>query len=217
MQLEHDFVVPAPVEQAWKVLLDVERVAPCMPGATLETVEGDDFTGRVKVKVGAIGLTYGGKASFVETDEAAHRVVIDGTGRETRGSGTAKATVTATLTGEGDRTRVHVVTDLAVTGKPAQFGRGVMSDVAGKLIGRFADCLAEELGDPAGSARAAQPGAADAATGSARPPVASQRRSAEEIDLLEVAGGSLAKRAAYVAVPAVALAVLVVLLRRLRS
>ena len=203
MQLEHDFVVPAAVEQAWKVLLDVQRVVPCMPGATLETVEGDSFTGRVKVRVGAIGLTYGGKASFVETDEAAHRVVIDASGRETRGSGTAKATVTAVLVQEGEKTRVRVSTDLAVTGKPAQFGRGVMSDVAGKLIGRFADCLGEEL---------ASTPAAGAAPPSAAPP-----RSAEEIDLLEVAGGSIAKRAAYAAVPALALAALVVLLRRLRS
>ncbi|MFL6162495.1 MAG: SRPBCC family protein [Jatrophihabitantaceae bacterium] len=145
MQLEHTFTVPAGVEQAWQVLLDIERVAPCMPGASLETIDGDQFTGTVKVRLGPIGLTYKGKASFVEKDEAAHRVVIDAQGRDSRGNGTASAKVTATLAEAGAQTEVVVRTDLTITGKPAQFGRGVLADVGNKLIGQFADCLAGKL------------------------------------------------------------------------
>ena len=147
MQLEHTFTVPAGIDQAWQVLLDIERVAPCMPGASLDTVDGDNFTGTVKVRLGPIGLTYKGKASFVEKDEAAHRVVIDAQGKDSRGNGTASAKVTATLVADGDQaTKVAVLTDLNITGKPAQFGRGVMVDVGNKLIGQFADCLAGKLG-----------------------------------------------------------------------
>src|SRR3712207_9453093 len=110
-----------------------------MPGAALDSVDGDDFTGRVKVKLGPINLTYQGKASFVEKDEAAHRAVIDAKGKDQRGNGTAAATVTATLAAEGSITRVDVVTDLNITGRPAQFGRGVMTDVGTKLLGQFAE------------------------------------------------------------------------------
>ncbi|HEY2043651.1 MAG TPA: SRPBCC family protein [Jatrophihabitans sp.] len=147
MQLEHSFTVPVDIEQAWEVLLDIERVAPCMPGAALETVDGDDFTGSVKVRLGPIGLTYKGKASFVEKDAAAHRAVLDAQGKDARGNGTASAKVTATLTADGSSTKVNVLTDLNITGKPAQFGRGVMVDVGNKLIGQFADCLAGKLGE----------------------------------------------------------------------
>ena len=153
MKLEHEFTVPAPVDEAWKVLLDVERVAPCMPGATLLTVDGDTFTGSVKVKVGPIQVTYNGQAKFASLDEAAHRAVIEASGKETRGSGTAAATVTAVLLDAGgSTTNVRVETDLDVTGKPAQFGRGVMAEVAAKLIGQFSSCLAEELASPAAAA-----------------------------------------------------------------
>jgi carbon monoxide dehydrogenase subunit G len=145
MQLEHSFTVPVGVDDAWKVLLDIERIAPCMPGAAVDTIDGDDFTGTVKVKLGPIGLTYKGKASFVEKDEAAHRAVIHAQGRDARGNGTAAATVTATLTEQSGDTKVDVLTDLDITGKPAQFGRGVMVDVGNKLIGQFADCLAGKL------------------------------------------------------------------------
>ncbi|MDQ1741976.1 MAG: hypothetical protein QOE23_315 [Pseudonocardiales bacterium] len=147
MQLTHSFTVPARIEQAWEVLLDIERIAPCMPGAALETVDGDDFTGSVKVRLGPIGLTYKGKASFVTKDAANHRAVIDAQGKDARGNGTAKATITATLTGEGSGTAVNVVTDLNITGKPAQFGRGVMVDVGNRLIQQFADCLAGKLAE----------------------------------------------------------------------
>jgi carbon monoxide dehydrogenase subunit G len=129
MQLEHSFTVPVGADAAWKVLLDIERIAPCMPGAAIDTVDGDDFTGTVKVKLGPIGLTYKGKASFIDKDEAAHRVTINAQGRDSRGNGTAAARVTATLTETDGQTKVDVITDLDITGKPAQFGRGVMVDV----------------------------------------------------------------------------------------
>ncbi|MDT4957358.1 MAG: hypothetical protein QOD31_1157 [Pseudonocardiales bacterium] len=145
MQLEHSFTVPVGIDDAWRVLLDIELIAPCMPGAAIESVDGDNFTGIVKVKLGPIGLTYKGKASFIEKDEAAHRAVIDARGRDSRGSGTANAKVSATLTESGGSTRVDVLTDLDITGKPAQFGRGVMVDVGNKLIGQFAECLAGKL------------------------------------------------------------------------
>ncbi len=147
MQLEHSFTVPVPVADAWKVLLDIEQIAPCMPGAVLDSVDGDDFTGRVKVKLGPISLTYKGKASFVKKDEATHTAVIDAAGKDQRGNGTAAATVTATLKEDegGSSTRVDVLTDLNITGKPAQFGRGVMVDVGNKLIGQFATCVQGKL------------------------------------------------------------------------
>jgi len=154
VQLEHTFTVPAGVEQAWQVLLDIERIAPCLPGAAIDSVDGDDFTGTVKVRLGPIGLTYKGKATFIEKDAVAHRTVIDARGKDARGNGTATATITATLVPDGAGTAVTVLTDLNITGKPAQFGRGVMVDVGNKLIGQFADCLAGKLagGDVTGAA-----------------------------------------------------------------
>jgi carbon monoxide dehydrogenase subunit G len=147
VRLENNFEVPVPVERAWEVMLDIERVAPCMPGATLTSHEGDDFTGTVKVKLGPVSLTYKGKGRFVEKDEAAHRVKLNASGADSRGAGTAQANVTATLvpTDKEDQTRVEVVTDLDITGKAAQFGRGLIGDVSAKLIGQFADCLAGKL------------------------------------------------------------------------
>jgi carbon monoxide dehydrogenase subunit G len=149
VQLEHSFTVPVGIDDAWRHLLDIDLIAPCMPGAAIDSVYGDDFTGTVQVKLGPIGLTYKGKASFVEKDETAHRAVIDARGRDSRGSGTANAKITATLTESGGSTRVDVLTDLDITGKPAQFGRGMMVDVGNKLIGQFAECLAGKLTDGA--------------------------------------------------------------------
>jgi carbon monoxide dehydrogenase subunit G len=190
MQLEHSFTVPVGIDDAWKVLLDIERVAPCMPGAAIETVEGDDFTGSVKVKLGPISLTYKGKASFVEKDEAAHRAKIDAQGKDSRGGGTAGAVITATLAADGAAvTRVDVITDLNVTGKPAQFGRGVMVEVGNKLIGQFADNLANQLSGDAGStpaapvkaaAKKAAP-AATKATAPAAPPTESTESTVPEL------------------------------------
>ena len=173
MQLEHHFTVPVPVAQAWDVLLDVERIAPCMPGATVESFDGETIVGRVKVKVGPIQVTYAGTAKFTEKDEDARRAVIDASAKEARGTGTAAATITAQLSGTGSSTDVTVTTDLQITGKPAQFGRGVMVEVGNKLLGKFADCLAEELGAGASGTAVADepaqgaPAAPSAATASA--------------------------------------------------
>jgi len=145
MRLDHTFTVPVPVDQAWDVLLDVPRIAPCMPGAALTDFDGEAFNGTVKVKLGPIQLTYKGKGRFVERDEAARRVVIEASGRDVRAAGTAAATVTAVLVPDGDSTRVDVATELTVTGKPAQFGRGMLADVSGKLLNQFAECLAGQL------------------------------------------------------------------------
>ncbi|MFF2852222.1 SRPBCC family protein [Streptomyces sp. NPDC058001] len=146
MELHHEFTVPVPVDEAWRALLDIERVAPCMPGATVEDFDGQTVAGKVKVKVGPIGLTYGGTAVFEDQDESAHRLVLTAGGKETHGQGTARATVTGTLTEAGDGgTMVSVHTDLTVTGRPAQFGRGVLGEVGDKLVGQFADRLSRQL------------------------------------------------------------------------
>jgi carbon monoxide dehydrogenase subunit G len=226
MELEHSFTVPVSAAQAWAVLTDIEQVAPCMPGAALDSVDGDDFTGTVKVKLGSISLTYKGKASFITKDADAFRAVIDARGKDARGNGTASATVTATLHEEGSGTRVNVLTDLQITGKPAQFGRGVMADVGNKLIGQFADCLAGRLGAsqpplvtadaqpaPATSADRPEPGAAISPAAGA----ATARPEPQPIDLLQVAGPALVKRLAPVAVGLLALVVVLRLRRRRRA
>lgn len=145
MQLKNTFVVPVPVDQAWRVLLDVEQIAPCMPGASIDRVDGDNITGRVKVKLGPISVGYEGTITFVERDESRHRAVLSAAAREARGGGTARATIAASLEDVGGQTTVNVVTDLDITGKPAQFGRGVMADVSENIIDQFASNLASEL------------------------------------------------------------------------
>jgi carbon monoxide dehydrogenase subunit G len=153
MQFENDFVVPVSPDRAWEVLLDLDQVAQCMPGATLLDSDGENFTGKVNVRVGPIKVGYQGTAQFIEKDEATHRAVLRATGREERGAGTAGATVTATLHAEGtDQTRVRVLTDLDITGKPAQFGRGVMSEVGTGIINQFAKRLAQKIEADAGTA-----------------------------------------------------------------
>lgn len=144
MELSNEFTVAAPIERAWEVLNDVPLIAPCLPGATLEESDGDEHRGNVKVKVGPMSVQYRGVATFVERDEAGRRVVLRGEGRDTRGQGTASALITAVLRPDGDdATAVTVVTDLTVTGRVAQFGRGVMADVSAKLMEQFADRLAQ--------------------------------------------------------------------------
>ncbi|HEX5119126.1 MAG TPA: SRPBCC family protein [Pseudonocardiaceae bacterium] len=145
MRLEHEFSVPAPPDVVWAAVIDPERVAPCMPGASLTSVDGSQFSGGVKVKLGPVTLTYKGSGEFLETDEQARRVVIKASGKDARGNGTAAATVTVTLAPEGDGTKGTVVTDLTVTGKPAQFGRGMIVEVSGKILDSFAQCLATKL------------------------------------------------------------------------
>jgi len=218
MQLEHEFTVPVPVEQAWDVFLDVERLAPCMPGAVLDEVRGDEFDGRVKVKVGPITVTYGGTASFIEKDEENRKLVIKASGKEAKGAGTAAATITAQFKGTGDETQVTVSTDLAITGRPAQFGRGVMVDVNNKLLGMFTDCLSEHIsggGSPKAEAAAANGSApaTESAPATAAKPV--QRAEPEAIDLLGVSGAPVLKRLAPVAA-VVALLILVLGVRKAR-
>src|SRR5262245_28494641 len=151
MELEHSFTVPVPKSRAWDVLLDVERVAPCMPGATLDSVDGDEIRGRIKVKVGPINMTYAGTARFVERDQELGVVTLEASGKETRGAGTASASVRSVLEDGGHETHVKVLTTLNVTGKPAQFGRGVMNEVGGRLLGIFATNLAATLAQDDGA------------------------------------------------------------------
>jgi carbon monoxide dehydrogenase subunit G len=217
MKLENEFVVPVPRDQAWDVLMDVERIAPCMPGATFDGYEGESssaFKGRVKVKLGPITVTYAGVAKFVEKDKDAGRAVIDASGKESRGSGTANATIETVLLDNGDTTLVKVTTDLNITGKPAQFGRGVMVEVGTKILGQFATCLASQLAagspdEPAAvpsSDVAAEPGdkgtVAEAAPDNVVPlseaprarAAPEPRPTADAIDLLDHAGAPVLKR-----------------------
>jgi carbon monoxide dehydrogenase subunit G len=165
MELTNDFTVNVPIEEAWSVLTDVVRIAPAMPGARLDAVEGGEYRGVVKVKVGPVTAEYRGVATFLERDPGAHRAVLRAQGREARGQGNATATVTATLAPEGTGTHVSVVTDLAITGRVAQFGRGVLADVSNKLLGQFVASLertvlgggrAEAAGQPHGGAKHAE-------------------------------------------------------------
>jgi uncharacterized protein len=150
MELDNSFTVPVPPDQAWDVLLDVKRIAPCMPGATVDEVDGDVVSGRIKVKVGPVSLTYRGTAKFTERDPDAQMVVVEASGKETRGAGTASATVRASLAPAETGTQVTMHTTMNVTGRPAQFGRGVMVEVGGKLVDQFAKNLADLIaGDTA--------------------------------------------------------------------
>ncbi|TDQ04579.1 SRPBCC family protein [Labedaea rhizosphaerae] len=244
MQLEHKFQVPAPIDTVWQAVLDPERVAPCMPGATLTSVEGDTFAGTVKVKLGPISLLYKGSGEFLEQDEAARKVVIKASGKDSRGNGTAAATVTVTLASVDDGTEGTVHTDLAITGRPAQFGRGLIAEVGGKILNAFSECLAAKLGTtpdassaPAASSssvpaeeapgqsaaeKAEPPPAAEkpaaetpaAESAAAKPRLVEPQPTSEPIDLMEFAGASVAKRAAPVAAALLALIIFLIIRRR---
>jgi len=238
MDLQNSFVVPTDVETAWKTLLDVESVAPAMPGATLTAHEGDEFAGTVKVKLGPVSMTYNGTARFVEKNETERKAVIEASGKDTRGTSTARASVVTQLFEEGpDRTRVDVLTDLAITGRPAQFGRGVMQDVAGRIIDQFAANLSTLMSGPpqAPPSPAVAPPVADASgsqpDGAAGldPPAeagASSPRSSESvrpvapmsdsIDLLDAAGAPVLKRLVPVGVAVVVIGLAWWMLRRRR-
>jgi uncharacterized protein len=193
VELNNEFRVAVPATKTWEVLTDVERVAPCLPGATLLSVDGDQFTGAVKVKVGPITVSYKGEAAFLEKDAAAQRVVLKANGKETRGNGNAAAVVTAQLKDEGDSTSVVITTDLTISGKAAQFGRGVLGDVAGNLIAQFAKALeADILGGaaPASTSARARTAAPTAETITA----ASQPSAGDSVDLLKVVAVPMAKR-----------------------
>ncbi len=150
MELSHSFTVPASVEQTWQTFMDLQEVGGCFPGATVTEVTDDGFSGTVKVKLGPISLLYAGSGAFVERDDTAHRAVIEAKGKDKRGNGTAGATVKMELfDAGGGSTRAEVATDLSVTGKPAQFGRGIMQDVSDKLLSQFIACIEAQLGAPA--------------------------------------------------------------------
>ena len=193
MELTNEFSVSVPVDQAWAVLTDLERIAPCMPGAELQEVEGDEFRGIVKVKVGPITAQYKGTARITERDDTNHRAVIRAQGRDTRGQGNASATITAALQADGEGTQVQLDSDLNVTGKVAQFGRGVLADVSSKLLGQFVACLEQRvLSGP--SEAAAEPA------------------ETVPVDLLRTAGLPVAKRLAPVVAGIVVLVIVVVFL-----
>ena len=181
MELNNDFEVSAPIEKVWEVINDVELIAPCLPGAQLEEVENDEYRGFVKIKVGPITAQYKGVAKFVEKDDSNHRVVIRGEGRDTRGAGNAAADITASLEPTEEGTLVTVVTDLKITGKVAQFGRGVMADISKKLMGQFADNLSELVLAEGGDSPSSKSEDSD-------------NQEPEAIDLLSVAGSSIGKK-----------------------
>jgi carbon monoxide dehydrogenase subunit G len=196
MELTNEFRVGASPDEAWALLTDLERIAPCMPGAELQEVDGDDYKGIVKVKVGPITAQYKGVARFVERDDAAHRAVLRAEGRETRGQGNASATITAQLTPDGEGTKVSVVTDLTIAGRVAQFGRGILADVSTKLLGQFADCLGNKLdgGDATGDDAAASTSSSTSGGGG------SPSQGTAPVDLLDTAGAPVAKRVVTVGV-----------------
>ena len=229
MELEHRFEVPVGIETAWTSLLDMEQVGPCFPGAILDHVDGDEFSGSVKIKLGPIRMTYKGTARIVEKNEATHRAKIEATGNAGGSTSTAAMMVTATATSLApNRTAVDLVTTLSLTGRPAQFGRGVMVDVGNKLIGQFADCVSNKLsGRPAGGAElidvinpdevaadyVAPPEAVGvAAVGTS--PARAAAAPAADLDLLSATAAPVLKRVVPVILGVVALILLRKLFRR---
>ncbi|MFE4501554.1 SRPBCC family protein [Rhodococcus sp. NPDC056743] len=198
MKIAHEFTVTAPVEQAWTTLTDLEGIAPLLPGAQMTGREGDDFLGTVTVKVGPVLSEFAGRATFVERDEETHKAVINARGRDKRGSGNASATITAQLHPEGAQTRVSVDTDVKIVGKLAQFGSSVITQVSEKLMGEFADSLEQKLAGPVEATEVSAP----------------EAPAVEPLDLVELAGGSVAKRALPLLVAVAAAIVVFVLLRR---
>jgi carbon monoxide dehydrogenase subunit G len=236
MQIEDSFRVDVPVDEAWRVLMDIERIAPCMPGAQLQEVEGDEYRGVVKVKVGPITAQYKGSAKLESADAATHTAVISAAGRDTRGQGNASATIKLGLVADGEGTRVEVDTDLSITGKVAQFGRGVIGDVSAKLLAQFVenlerDVLSTELdltapegdGEDDGSgelvaeavAHRAEPAAAPSGNGAAVRRI--DHPEAAPVDLLEMGGSPLMKRLAPLLGAVVVVLVLRWLVRRRRG
>lgn len=200
MELENSFLVPADIDTAWSTLLDVESIAPCMPGATLTSFTGDEFTADVKVKLGPVTMVFGGSGKFVSKDPSTHTAVIDAAGKEVKGGGNASAKITATLTSEGpDVTRANIVTDLTITGKAAQFGRGVMADVSKRLIDQFAGNLQTVIelrkGASAPATSAASTANTTGAPTSMASPAAAPVMNNQALDLGSAALGPILKRA----------------------
>jgi carbon monoxide dehydrogenase subunit G len=229
MELINTFEVSVPIETAWKVLTDVERIAPCLPGAQLQEIEGEEYRGIVKVKVGPIQAQYKGKATFLERDDVNFKAVLDAAGRDTRGQGNASAIITAQLEAAGESTLVTVTTDLTVTGKVAQFGRGVLADVSAKILTQFVDNLEQTvLVDDAITAPASDAPAAAAAPVASDAPTAVSAEEAptirkidqpepEAINLLEQAGSPVLKRAVPILGVAIGALIVYGLIRRRRK
>ncbi len=227
MELINTFEVSVPIETAWKVLTDVERIAPCLPGAQLQEIEGEEYRGIVKVKVGPIQAQYKGKATFLERDDVNFKAVLDAAGRDTRGQGNASAIITAQLEAAGESTLVTVTTDLTVTGKVAQFGRGVLADVSAKILTQFVDNLEQtvlvddSITAPVTEAPAAAPVASDvpaAASAEEAPTIRKiDQPEPEAINLLEQAGSPVLKRAVPVLGVAVGALIVYGLIRRRRK
>ncbi len=215
MELNNDFEVAAPVDLVWAVLTDVERIAPCLPGAQLLEIEGDEFRGVVKIKVGPITAQYKGAASFSERDDVEHRAVLRAEGRDTRGAGNAAADITAELEATDIGTKVTVTTDLTVTGKVAQFGRGVMADVSKKLMGQFAENLSDLIaasGDETVVDAAADEAAVDVPVDETPAVRVVDASEVEAIDLLGAAGAPILKRLVPTLLAVVAVVVIILIL-----
>jgi len=227
IELDNSFTVPVPPEQAWEVLLDVERIAPCMPGASVTSVDGDEIAGQVKVKLGPLSLSYKGTAKFTGKDPASHTIAIEASGKETRGAGTASATVHAGLKpGDAEgQTLVSIHTSLNVTGRPAQFGRSLLPEVSGKLIDQFAanlEALIEGPSAPAEAAEAAPASGAAAGRAAGATPVAvtpaqpvARLQQEDSLNLIKLVGGPILKRIVPVAAAAALIALLGHRIRRL--
>jgi carbon monoxide dehydrogenase subunit G len=229
MDITDSFRVSTPIDATWKVMLDIEGIAPCMPGAQLQEVEGDEYRGVVKVKVGPITAQYKGTARLAEVDEANRRIVIDASGRETRGQGNAKATIVVTMTSEGVGTKVDVATDLAITGKVAQFGRGVLADVSSKLMGQFVENVERDVLSVAGGGDTSHSGGpyeqafeslgSEAVPPAVVAPTASGPRrvdspEVEPVDLFSVAGAPVTKRLVPIGIGVLVLFVVWRIIRR---
>ena len=230
MKIENEFVVSAPVQEAWEAMLDLERIAPCLPGASIDEATDEEYQGTMAIKLGPISARYRGTVSVEETDEENHRAVVRANGNETRGQGSASATITSTLYEENGSTRVHVETDMQVAGRVAQFGRGIMQDVAEELMGRFSTCVEQEIvGDGAGE----EPEQDIEADASERETASTERSASvdgrqerqksrasspsevEPLDLGGISRGALVKRAAPVLVGLAGLGLSTVLIRLL--
>jgi carbon monoxide dehydrogenase subunit G len=216
MDLNHEFTVAVPVADAWRILTDLERIAPCLPGAQLQEIEGDIYRGAVKVKVGPIQAQFKGQASFVEFDDVAHKVVLKGEGRDIGGKGNASALITAELTAlTATSTSVTVNTDLSVTGKVAQFGRGAMADISDKLLAQFVvnlnEMIAASDSEAPVPAPVAETAAAPASETPAEPAQPTVRKidgpEAEALDLLSISRGVIVKRALPVVVVVAAIVI----------
>lgn len=211
MELRHSFSVPVTVREAWDLLLDVERIVPALPGASLTSSEGDSFTGQVKVKIGAIQMAYKGQGKFTVRDEDARRMIMSAEGKDTKGAGTVAATITCTLTERDASTQVDVLTELVLTGRPAQFGRGLLNDVGAKIIDQFADNISTALETPTPVVPEPVAMHGPAAVTPAPVPVT------EPLDLMSVAGAAVAKRAGAGAAAVAGILLAVLLVRRLRA